>query len=190
MIIWGIVDGHKGYTGMNHKNLSFGETVCRHMTVSLGIIASLPTLRPFFAWSTLLSSSSNVVISCCLLKSKPLSILMLLHMPLLVIIYHLCPPLHILPSPQSLQLWLNIPAHSHPPPQWLAIIWMLHSIWNWDTWMNIIGYFPINPFQFKTPNSGSPPASVFMGMASTVLLTSDPCWRHVMGACLGHRVDI
>lgn len=79
---------------------------------------------------------------------------------------------------------------SLPPPQWLAIIWMSHSIWNWDTWMNIIGYFPINPFQFKTPNSGSPPASVFMGMASTVLLTSDPCWRHVMGACLGHRVDI
>lgn len=76
------------------------------------------------------------------------------------------------------------------PPQWLAIIWMSHSIWNWDTWMNIIGYFPINPFEFKTPNSGSPPASVFMRMASTVLLTSDPCWRDVMGACLGHRVDI
>ena len=105
-------------------------------------------------------------------------------------VYHLRPPLHLLPSPQSLQLWLNIPAHSHPPPQWLAIIWMSHSIWNWDTWMNIIGYFPINPFEFKTPNSGSPPASVFMRMASTVLLTSDPCWRHVMGACLGQRVDI
>ena len=39
---------------------------------------------------------------------------MLLHMPLLVIIYHLCPPLHILPSPQSLQLWLNIPTPSLP----------------------------------------------------------------------------
>ena len=70
-------------------------------------------------------------------------------------------------SPQSLQLLLNIPTPS-PPPQWLAIIWMSHSIWNWDTWMNIIGYFPINPFRFKTPNSGSPlpPSSscVFMRM--------------------------
>ena len=41
MVIKVIVGG-----GMNHKNLSFGEleTVCRRMTVSLGIIASLSRL--------------------------------------------------------------------------------------------------------------------------------------------------
>ena len=55
--------------------------------------------------------------------------------------------------------------------------------------MNIIGYFPINPFEFKTPNSGSPPPSLFMGMevhglhgAIDLSPLLEACYGRVFGA--------
>ena len=91
------------------------------------------TLRPFFAWSTILSSSSSLF---WYVQNK--------------FRFFAAPPT-MMAFPQSLQLLLNIPGSTPSLSQWLAIIWMSHSIWNWDTWMNIIGYFPIDPFGFKTP---------------------------------------
>ena len=100
------------------------------------------TLRPFFAWSTILSSSSSLF---WYVQNK--------------FSFFAAPPA-MMTFPQSLQLLLNIPGSTPSLSQWLAIIWMSHSIWNWDTWMNIIGYFPINPFEFKPPNFESPPGAV------------------------------
>ena len=112
------------------------------------------TLRPFFAWSTILSSSSS----------------------LFWYVQFFAAPPAMMAFPQSLQLLLNIPSSTPSLSQWLAIIWMSHSIWNWDTWMNIIGYFPIDPFRFKTHPDSPPrtPTNVFMGRCkpSTMLLTS------------------
>ena len=113
---------------MNHKNLSFGA-VCRHMTVSLGIIDFTAFLR--------MINNLVIIIITILICSKQIQ-------------FFAAPPA-MMAFPQSLQLLLNIPSSTPSLSQWLAIIWMSHSIWNWDTWMNIIGYFPIDPFGFKTP---------------------------------------
>ena len=91
---------------MNHKNLSFGA-VCRHMTVSLGIIDFTAFLRMinnlvFFIIIII------IIIITILICSKQIQ-------------FFAAPPA-MMAFPQSLQLLLNIPVSTPSLSQWLAII--------------------------------------------------------------------
>ena len=85
---------------MNHKNLSFGA-VCRHMTVSLGIIDFTAFLR--------MINNLVIIIITFLICSKQIQ-------------FFFAVPPTMMAFPQSLQLLLNIPGSTPSLSQWLAII--------------------------------------------------------------------
>ena len=85
---------------MNHKNLSFGA-VCRHMTVSLGIIDFTAFLR--------MINNLVIIIITILICSKQIQ-------------FFFAAPPAMMAFPQSLQLLLNIPVSTPSLSQWLAII--------------------------------------------------------------------